>query len=162
MKFDQFDADLESSEQLLPDGQHECEIVKAKRWISQDQSRTALIVTLRPVSEGYLEVEKWLDPSRKEDHKSAMQLADALGISRDDGLGDNLLGGRVVIAARRGTSKKTGEPVVYVNGFTPSATPGFAAPAPESAVEAKPAAKRTQAAKAHGQITEGNPDAVPF
>jgi len=161
MRFDQFDAAFESSEQLLPDGSHECEVVKTKHWRSQDQSREAFIVTLRPVQEGFLPVEKWLNPAEQRDHKSAMQLADALGIARDAELDDAIVGRRLVVVTKRGVSKKTGEPVVYINGFAAATeAPAWDPPAP--AAETKRAPARTQAAKAHREITEGQDDAIPF
>ena len=92
MRFEQFDQDYEAAEQLLPDGDHECEIVKVKEWFAKDQSRTALIVTLQPVEGDCSPIEKWLDPSQKRDHRAAMQLLDAVGIPRDQDLGDDAVG----------------------------------------------------------------------
>lgn len=40
--------------------------------------------------------------------------------------------------------------------------PAMAADVPGAPAEEKPAAKRSQAAKAHAATTEGNPDAIPF
>jgi hypothetical protein len=160
MRFDQFDAAFEASEQLLPDGTHECEIVKTKHWRSQDQSREAFIVTLKPVQDGFTNVEKWLNPAEQRDHKTAMQLADALGIARDAELDDALVGRRVMVVAKQGVSKKTGEAVVYVNGFV--AGPDAPAWEQPAQVEAKRPAARTQAAKAHRDVTEGDPDVIPF
>lgn len=160
MRFDQFDAAFEESEMLLPDGTHECEITKTKVWRAQDQSRTALIVTLQPVEAGYSPVEKWLNPAEKRDHKTAMQLADALGIARDAELDDAIVGRRVMVVAKQGVSKKTGEPTVYVNGFVAAPdAPEWEQPAP---AESKRPAARTQAAKAHREVTEGDPDVIPF
>lgn len=158
MKFEQFDAAYEANEpQLLPDGRHECEIVKAKEWRASDGVRSALILTLKPLDEAFAPVEKWLDPSRPDDHKAAMQLADAMGISRDDELGENLLGGRVVAVVRQGTSKKTGEAVVYVNKFERSANPAVGI----QAVEPKPAARRT-ATKKVDAVSAMPGDDIPF
>lgn len=158
MKFEQFDPAWEANEpQMLPDGRHECEIVKTKEWRSSDiPPRSALILTLKPLDEAFSPVEKWLDPSRQDDHKAAMQLADALGIARDDELGENLLGGRVVIVCRRGVSKKTGEAQVYVNRFERSANPA-AVPASEP----KPAPRRTATKKADA-VSAMPGDDIPF
>lgn len=157
MRFEQFDPAYEANEpQLLPDGQHECEIVKTKEWRSADGGRTALILTLKPLDEAFAPVEKWLDPSRQEDHKVAMQLADAMGLSRDDELGENLLGGRVVIACRRGVKKTTGESVVYVNRFERSANTSTV-----PASDPKPAPRRTSTKKADA-VSAMPGDDIPF
>ena len=155
MRFEQFDQDYEAAEQLLPDGDHECEIVKVNEWSAKDQSRTALIVTLQPVEGDCSPIEKWLDPSEKRDHRAAMQLLDALGIPRDQDLGDDAVGRRVIVTTKRGTKKTTGEPVIYVNGFAASANPGTAAPPAK-------AAARTPKQKVEAAGRGGTNDDIPF
>lgn len=152
MRFDRFDPAFEQAEELLPDGTHECEIVKTKAWMAKDGNREALIVTLQPTAGSYGPVEKWLDPTNKNDHKAAMQLADAVGVPRDQELGENLVGRTVSIVTKRGISKKTGEPVVYINGFISSGQPVAAAPV------AKPAARKASTA---AKVTT-NADDIPF
>lgn len=158
MRFEQFDQDYEAAEQLLPDGDHPCEIVKVKEWFAKDQSRTALIVTLQPLEGDYSPIEKWLDPSQKRDHRSAMQLLDALGIPRDQDLGENAVGLRVIVTTKRGTKKTTGEPVTYVNGFAAAASPG-AAVSPELAAKV---AARTPKQKVEAAGQGGTNDDIPF
>ena len=153
MRFEQFDQDYEAAEQLLPDGDHECEIVKVKEWFAKDQSRTALIVTLQPVEGDCSPIEKWLDPSQKRDHRAAMQLLDAVGIPRNQDLGENAVGRLVIVTTKRGTKKTTGEPTVYVNGFAASAS--------QPAEAAKPAA-RTPKQKVEAAGQGGTNDDIPF
>lgn len=155
MRFEQFDQDFEAQEALIPDGENEVEIVKVKEWQSRTDSRTALILTLRPVGKDCSDVEKWLDPSRKDDHRAAMQLADCLGVQRDHDLTqDNLVGRRVIVKTRVGENKK-GERVVYINQFLAA---GVSAATPPSA---KPAARTTkQKVESAGQ--GGQSDDIPF
>lgn len=156
MRFEQFDQAYEAEETRLPDGDNEVEIVKVKEWESKTDSRTALILTLRPVGQEAADVEKWLDPSRKEDHKAAMQLADCLGIPRDDDLTqDRLVGRRVIVKTRRAENRK-GEPVVYVNRFV--AADGAPTEPPPAA---KPAA-RTPKQKVEAAGQGGTNDDIPF
>jgi hypothetical protein len=84
-----------------------------------------------------------------------MQLLDALGIPRDQDLGDDAVGRRVIVTTKRGTKKTTGEPVIYVNGFAASANPGTAAPPAK-------AAARTPKQKVEAAGQGGSPDDIPF
>lgn len=169
MKFEQFDQDYEAEETRLPDGENEVEIVKAKEWQSKTDGRTALILTLRPVGHDAADVEKWLDPSRKDDHRAAMQLADCLGIPRGQDLcQDNLVGRRLIVKTRRAESRK-GERVVYVNQFlaaggsaSETVSAGFnveTATAPPAASSTK---RRTPAAKVESAGQGGQTDDIPF
>lgn len=157
MRFEQFDQAYEAEENRLPDGDNEVEIVRVKEWQSKTDSRTALILTLRPVGQDAADVEKWLDPSRKDDHKAAMQLADCLGIARDDDLTqDNLVGRRVIVKTKRAESRK-GEPIVYVNRFAAVDQTATSEPPPA----AKPAA-RTPKQKVEAAGQGGSNDDIPF
>ena len=157
MRFDQYDQAFEASEELLPDGVHECEITKMKNWRSKDGDRSALILTLTPVEGTYQPVEKWLDPTNKRDHKAAMQLADAIGLPRDADFDETVIGRRVQIVTARGVKKTTGETVVYVNSFSASSAPAF-----ESFREPEPAkpAARTPLQKADAAASKT--DDIPF
>ncbi len=157
MKFDRFDPAFEQAEELLPDGVHECEIVKVKRWEAKDGSRTALIVTLQDVGDAYAPVEKWLNPEEKRDHRTAMQLADAVGLARDAEFTDEIEGRRVLVTTARGIKKSTGDAVVYVNAFAAAAVPAWEQEKPA----AKPAAKRTATQKADA-ASGASGDDIPF
>lgn len=159
MRFDHFDQAFEAAEELLPDGVHECEITKRKRWDAKDGSRSALIITLTPVEGTHQPVEKWLDPTNKRDHKAAMQLADAIGLPRDADFDDAIIGRRVQITTARGVKKTTGETVVYVNAFAASSSPAFEQF--REPVAEKPVAKRTPTQKA-GAASGVPGDDIPF
>ena len=64
MKFDRFDdGAVATATEVLPDGDHVCEITAEKEWASQDGSREAVIVTFTPVN-GAPTFDKFLDPSQ--------------------------------------------------------------------------------------------------
>jgi hypothetical protein len=51
VKFDRFDdGAVATATEVLPDGDHVCEITAEKEWSAQDGSREAVIVTFTPVS----------------------------------------------------------------------------------------------------------------
>lgn len=165
MRFDHFDQAFEAAEELLPDGVHECEITKRKRWEAKDGSRSALIITMTPVDGTHQPVEKWLDPTNKRDHKAAMQLADAIGLPRDADFDDAIIGRRVQITTARGVKKTTGETVVYVNAFAASSAPAFEQfrePKPLEKPSETPGFRRTPTQKADAASGVMPNDDIPF
>jgi hypothetical protein len=76
-----------------------------------------------------------------------------VGIPRDQDLGDDAVGRRVIVTTKRGTKKTTGEPVIYVNGFAASAS--------QATQPAKPAA-RTPKQKVEAAGQGGTNDDIPF
>ena len=150
MKFDRFD-ESDTADLLLPEGKHECEIVKVKEVTTKADGRQLVVIELQDVDGTYEKATKFLDPREKRDHRAAMQLLAALGLSADSAIDDRLEGRRVKVTTARGVSKKDGLPVVYVNAFAASAKPGEPAPPPA----AKPA-RKTAAAKTLGD------DDIPF
>ena len=175
MRFDRFDeAAAATVTEVLPDGDHVCEITGDKTWVSQDGSREAVIVTFTPVN-GAPAFDKFLDPSEERDHKAAHQLLAAIGLGPDAELGDGAAKGlRVTVTTKRAVDK-AGEPVVdkrtglqriWVNGFKPAPA---APPTPpkwqsNAADNAQRIARRTAAQKAKAATVEagGDPDDVPF
>ena len=173
MRFDRFDDEAVAVQtEVLPDGDHVCEITEDKTWRAQDGSREATIVTFTPVN-GAPAFDKFLDPSEKRDHEAAHQLLSVLGLGQDAELGEGKAKGRrVIVTTKRAT--KDGEPVMdkrsglqrlWVNAFKPAPqAPAPAAPQPvwkENAEEqAKKAAKRTNSQKANATLSE--PDDIPF
>jgi hypothetical protein len=150
MKFDRFD-ESDTADLLLPEGSHECEIVKVKEVTRKADGRELVVIELRDVDGTYEKASKFLDPSEKRDHRSAMQLLAALGLPPDAAIDSSLDGRRVKVTTARGVSKRDGLPVVYVNAFAASSNPGEPAPPPA----AKPA-RKAAAAKTLGD------DDIPF
>ncbi|NBW21121.1 MAG: hypothetical protein EBR82_75485, partial [Caulobacteraceae bacterium] len=137
MRFDRFEADaVAEAKEVLPDGDHVCEITGDKTWVSQDGSREAVIVTFTPVN-GAPAFDKFLDPSEERDHKAAHQLLGVLGLGADAELGDGAAKGlRVTVTTKRAVDK-AGDPVVdkrsglqriWVNGFKPAPAAPAAVP----------------------------------
>jgi hypothetical protein len=171
MRFDRFSDDgTTATAEVLPDGDHVCEITSEKEWASQDGSREAVIVTFTPVN-GAPAFDKFLDPSQERDTKDARGLLAVLGLPADHDLGDGSLKGRRVTVTVKRAVDKSGEPkfdkrsglqTLWVNGFKPAPQ----APAPKLAREiateenARRIAKKTQAQKATAAMDD--PDDVPF
>lgn len=163
MRFDRFD-DTAAESGVIPDGTHECEITKVKTVTRKADGRELLVLTLRDSDQRWDEVQRFLDPSEKRDHKLAMQLLDALGLGRDADLDDAMVGRRVKVVTKRAV--KDGEPVldangvqrVYVNAFAASAAPAWEQAPP--AEERKPA-KRTPTQKADA-ASGASGDDIPF
>ena len=171
MRFDRFSDDgATATAEVLPDGDHVCEITAEKEWASQDGSREAVIVTFTPVN-GAPSFDKFLDPAEERDTKDVRLLLAALGLPADHDLGDGSLKGRRVTVTVKRATDKAGEPkfdkrsglqTLWVNGFKPAAQ----APAPKLAREvateetARRIAKKTQAQKASAAMND--PDDVPF
>ena len=171
MKFDRFDdGETATATEVLPDGDHVCEITGEKEWASQDGSREAVIVTFTPVN-GAPAFDKFLDPAQERDTKDARGLLAALGLPADHDLGDGSLKGRRVTVTTKRATDKAGEPkfdkrsglqTLWVNGFKAAAQ----APAPKLAREvateenAKRIAKRTASQKATAAMDDQ--DDVPF
>jgi hypothetical protein len=175
MRFDRFDeAAAATVTEVLPDGDHVCEITGDKTWVSSDGSREAVIVTFTPAN-GAPAFDKFLDPSEERDHKAAHQLLGVLGLGPDAELGDGAAKGlRVTVTTKRAVDK-AGEPVVdkrsglqriWVNGFKPAPAAPAAAPKWKANAEdnAQRIARRTAAQKAKAATVEagGDPDDVPF
>lgn len=150
MRFDRFD-ESDTADLLLPEGTHECEIVKVKQVTRKADGRELVVIELKDTGDAYEKAAKFLDPSEKRDHRAAMQLLAALGLPADAAVDESLEGRRVMVTTARGVSKRDGLPVVYVNAFAASSNPGQAAPPPA----AKPA-RKTAAAKTLGD------DDIPF
>jgi hypothetical protein len=171
MRFDRFSDDgATATAEVLPDGDHVCEITAEKEWASQDGSREAVIVTFTPVN-GAPSFDKFLDPAQERDTKDVRLLLNALGLPADHDLGDGSLKGRRVTVTVKRATDKAGEPkfdkrsglqTLWVNGFKAAAQ----APAPKLAREvateetARRIAKKTQAQKASAAMND--PDDVPF
>jgi hypothetical protein len=171
VKFDRFDdGETATATEVLPDGDHVCEITAEKEWAAQDGSREAVIVTFTPVN-GAPAFDKFLDPAQERDTKDARGLLAALGLPADHDLGDGSLKGRRVTVTTKRATDKAGEPkfdkrsglqTLWVNGFKAAAQ----APAPKLAREvateenAKRIAKRTASQKATAAMDDQ--DDVPF
>jgi hypothetical protein len=177
VKFDRFDDEAVAVQtEVLPDGDHVCEITAEKEWADKDGSREATIVTFTPVN-GAPAFDKFFDPSQERDTKDVRQLLAALGLPADHDLGKGTLKGkRVTVTTKRATDKvgepkfdkRTGLQTLWLNGFKPAAQatePAAAGPKPvwkENAEQqqAKAAAKRTASQKATATLSE--PDDIPF
>ena len=171
MKFDRFDdGETATASEVLPDGDHVCDISGEKEWAAQDGSREAVIFTFTPVN-GAPAFDKFLDPAQERDTKDARGLLAALGLPADHDLGDGSLKGRRVTVTVKRATDKSGEPkfdkrsglqTLWVNGFKPAAQ----APAPKLAREvateetARRIAKKTASQKATAAMDD--PDDVPF
>ena len=152
--------------ELVPDGEHVCDVVAVKEWSSREGDRHAVILTLQPADPRYAAIEKWLDPSNERDQPLVAQLGDLLGQDGDeiDIADDTAKGLRLKVTAKNGIRKKDGQAVVYVNAFseapqvaTTIRPPVWQANAQE---QAKKAAKRTNSQKATASLSE--PDEIPF
>jgi len=175
MRFDRFDeAAAATVTEVLPDGDHVCEITAEKEWASDDGIREATIVTFTP-SNGAPAFDKFFDPTSERDHKAAHQLLAAIGLGPDAELGvGQAKGARVTVTTKRATDK-AGEPKLdkrsglqklWVNAFKPAPA---APPTPpkwqaNAADNAQRIAKRTAQQKARAATVEagGDPDDVPF
>lgn len=149
--------------ELVPDGEHECEIVSVKEWSSREGDRQAVILTLQPRDPRYAAIEKWLDPGNDRDAPLVAQLADVLGLAGDEiDIDQSLVGQAVRITAKNGIRKKDGQATVYVNAFlepTPVWKQNGAAAAP---VKAAPKRTPLQKAKAASAEAGSGDDDVPF
>ena len=163
MRFQRTDAAVAVGAELVPDGDHDCEIVAVRDW-SRD-GRSAVIVTLQPVDPRYAQIEKWLDADNDRDAPLATQLADVLGLDGDEfEIDQSIVGKRVRITAKNGIRKRDGAAVVYVNAFVEQkAVPVWQQNRDEPA-PTKSVAKRTAHQKAKAATVEagGDPDDVPF
>ncbi len=157
MRFDKHPAAYEQQDERLPDGTHECEIVKCKETTSKD-GNPLLVVEFSAVDGGYKNVVAFFDPASDRGHKAAMQLADALGHPRDADFDASLVGRRVRLTTARGTKRTTGEPTVYANAYSQSATPAFEQHREDPP---KPAARtpKQRAEKASSSVPQ---DDIPF
>lgn len=145
MRFDRFDEGSETAA-TVPDGTNECEIFKV-RTVLPKAGGERLVVEFMPTAGIYDPFEKWLNPDEREDHKAAMQLLECLGLPRDTDIDDGLVGRKVLVATKAGMSKKTGLPLVFVNGFSSA---GVTAEPP------KPKATKPP------KIAKGDGDDIPF
>lgn len=163
MRFDHFE-DSQPADVLIPDGTHECEIVKVKDIKTKD-GREVTVVELSQVDGTYDKVAKFLDAKERRDCKAAMQLLSALGLPGSTHVDDKLEGMRVQVTTKRAT--RDGEPLldnagkqkIWINGFSASRSPAF-----ESFREPEPVAKpaaRTATKKADAAGTAPNDD-IPF
>jgi hypothetical protein len=174
MKFDRFDdGAVATATEVLPDGDHVCEITGEKEWSAQDGSREAVIVTFTPVN-GAPAFDKFLDPAQERDTKDARGLLAAIGLPADHDLGDGSLKGRRVTVTVKRAVDKAGEPkfdkrsglqTLWVNGFktAPQAPAKPAEPAQwqrNADEQAKRIAKKTASQKATAAMDD--PDDVPF
>jgi len=157
VRFDSFDED--ESVGLFADGDHEVDIVKVKTVTRKRDGQECSIVTLRDASGRFADLERWFDPTEKRDCKLAVELLQALGLPRSAEVNQDIVGRRVRVTTKQGTSKATGAAVVYVNAF--SAAPG--APAFESYRDppAPPPAARTATKKADA-ASNAPIDDIPF
>jgi len=147
VRFDRFDEGPEATA-TVPDGANECEIVKV-RTVLPKAGGERLVIEFMPTAGIYDSFEKWLNPDEREDHKAAMQLLECLGLPRDTDVNDGLVGKKVEVITKAGMSKKTGLPLVYVNGFSAVQQPVAATTA--SAARPKPP-----------KIAKGDGDDIPF
>ena len=152
--------------ELVPDGEHVCDVVAVKEWTSKKDGRKAVILTLQPVNTRYAQIEKWLDPTSDRDLPLVVQLGDLLGQDGDEiDISEKTCKGlRVKVEAKNGIRQKDGVAVVYVNAF--SEAPQAAAPVTQpvwqanAQEQAKRAAKRTNSQKATAALAD--PDDIPF
>ena len=178
MRFDRFDeAAAATVTEVLPDGDHVCEITAEKEWKSDDGSREATIVTFTP-SNGAPAFDKFFDPTNERDHKAAHQLLAAIGLRPDAELGVGQAKGEMVTVTTKRAVDRAGEPKfdkrtglqqLWVNAFkpaplapaAPAATPKWKQTAEDNAQRI---AKRTAQQKARAATVEagGDPDDVPF
>ena len=174
MRFDRFDdGATATATEVLPDGDHVCEITVEKEWVSEDGSREATIVTFTP-SNGAPAFDKFFDPTDERDHKAAHQLLAAIGLGPDAELGvGQAKGARVTVTTKRATArgepqfdKRSGLQKLWVNAFKPAPAAPAAAPKWKATAEdnAQRIARRTAAQKARAATVEagGDPDEVPF
>jgi len=153
--------------ELVPDGEHVCDVVAVKEWASKKDGREAVILTLQPVDPRYAHIEKWLDPTSDRDAPLVVQLGDLLGQDGDevDISEETCKGLRVKVKAKNGIRQKDGVAVVYVNAFSEAPQPAAAATQPvwqaNAQEQAKKAAKRTNSQKATASLAEPNDD-IPF
>lgn len=137
--------------ELVPEGRHKFKIERA------GETDTGLSLTLAHADKRF----GWVWPSlpKGADWAKAIvaTLLRSLGLTPADWgkMDPGDLVGRMVEAEVYHRIGNTGKTFVNVRKFHATETP--AAPAEE-----KPAPKRTQAAKAHAEITEGRSDAIPF
>jgi hypothetical protein len=162
MRFQRTDAAVAVGAELVPDGDHDCEIVAVKDW-SRD-GRSAVIVTLQPVDPRYAQVEKWLDADNDRDAPLATQLADVLGLEGDEfEIDQSIVGKRLRFTAKNGIRKRDGVAVVYVNAFLESKSVPVWQQNREEPAPKKPAARTPlqKAKAAHAAAFRGDDD-VPF
>lgn len=140
--------------ELVPEGEH---VFQIKRVTETDRRLTVTLAHTEP-RYGWV----WVELPKDKDWAGRIvaSLAKAIGLTaeqwRATEVGD--LTSRWVrcqVYHREGNAGK-----VFVNAR--KFLPAMAADVPGAAAEEKPAAKRSQAAKAHAATTEGNPDAIPF
>lgn len=187
MKFDRFDNDepAPGGLEVVPDGDHVCEITTDKTWTAQDGSRSAVILTFQPQGKdigftGYYAFDAFLDPTQERDHKRGQAILAACGMEPTDELGEGeLVGHRVIVTTKRATTKD-GEPVldkksglqrVWVNGVR--AAPAAEKPSwqgkadhplttPPKSVAKRTALQKAKAAAAEAGVTQDDGDDVPF
>lgn len=158
-------ADAPVGAELVPDGEHVCEVVAVKEWASNKDDRTAVILTLQPVDPRYAQIEKWLDPDNSRDAPLVAQLGDLLGQEGDEiDISDETAKGlRLNVTAKNGIRKKDGAAVVYVNAFAaapqPAAVPVWQQNRDQPARPKAAARTPLQRAKAAASPDE---DDVPF
>lgn len=165
MKFQRTAAtDAPVGAELVPDGEHVCEVVAVKEWSSREGDRHAVILTLQPVDPRYAQIEKWLDPSKDRDAPLVAQLGDLLGQDGDEiDISDETAKGlRVKVVAKNGIRKKDGVAVVYVNAFAAAPQPAAVPVWQQNRDQpAKPNAARTPLQKAKA-AADPDSDDVPF
>lgn len=152
--------------ELVPDGDHDCEIVAVKEWSSREGDRQAVILTLQPRDQRYAAVEKWLDPGNDRDAPLVAQLADVLGLAGDEiDIDQSLVGQAVRITAKNGIRKKDNTATVYVNAFLePKPAPKWQQQEDHPlTTPPKSVAKRTALQKAKAAAAQaGEDDGIPF
>lgn len=164
MRFDKFMEDVpEPTFEVLPDGDHVCEITGEKEWSSQDGSREAVIITFTPI-DGHAAFDKFMDPSEERDDRVAKQLLSALGLPKDTDVGKGSLKGLRVTVTTKRAADKAGEPIVdkrtglqrlWINGF---------AFAHQTAAAAEPVWRKNVETrkKSASNVSVGGSDDIPF
>ena len=152
--------------ELVPDGEHLCEITGVKEWSSKDGSREAVIVTLQPVDPRYAAIEKWLDPTNERDGGVVAQLGDLIGQDGEeiDICEETCKGLRLKVVAKNGIRKRDGVAVVYVNGLLAAPQVPVWQQNREEPAPKKPAARTPlqKAKAAHAAAGGEDGDDVPF
>jgi hypothetical protein len=166
MRFDKFDRsyddivndDKPAIERRLPvpDGERDFEIKKVNPW------KEKLIVTFAVASGDFAWVVKFFDPADQRDHDIAVCILHALGLPDDTEFTSDLVGRFVRLLTKQAKKNgepvldKKGEPIIYVNGATPSK---LEVPTSKPAPRPQTAAGRVATAKGE---EAGGWDDIPF
>jgi len=170
MRFDHFDRTFEdivnddkpAIERRLPvpDGERDFEIKKINEWNGGD--KTKLIVTFAVASGDFAWVVKFFDPADQRDHDLAVCILHALGLPEDTEFTSDLVGRFVRLLTKQAKKNgeqvldKKGEPIIYVNGASPSKLE-----VPAAKPERKPQTAAAKVAAARGDEAGGDSD-IPF